>query len=109
MGTIYHNTERIQRLSEELLHNTQLIKKYQDECDFDRFVSTARKGARVTSNMFLLYRELLISLKESISSYNTYDKTTIYDSTFNLSKVVVCVLFLNKLSNIRQTIYLFMV
>lgn len=74
MDTIYHNTERIQRLSEELLHNTQLMKKYQDECDFDRFVSTARKGARVTSSMFLLYRELLLSLKESIPSFPGLDR-----------------------------------
>lgn len=52
MDTIYHTTERIQRSSEELLHNTQLMKKYQDECGFDRFVSTVRKGARVTSSIF---------------------------------------------------------
>lgn len=43
MDTIYHTTERIQRSSEELLNNTQRMKKYQDECGFDRFVSTVRK------------------------------------------------------------------
>ncbi|MBK6087662.1 hypothetical protein [Ruminococcus difficilis] len=74
MDTIYNNTERIQQLSQELLTNTRLLQKHQDECDFDRFVSTTKKGARITSNMFLLYRELLLSLKESIPSFPGLDR-----------------------------------
>lgn len=74
MDTIYNNTERIQQLSQELLTNTRLLQKYQDKCDFDRFVSTTKKGARITSNMFLLYRELLLSLKESIPSFPGLDR-----------------------------------
>ena len=62
MDTIYNSTEKIQQLSQELLTNTRLLQKYQDKCDFDRFVSTTKKGARITSNMFLLYYDGIFNL-----------------------------------------------
>lgn len=68
MNTIYNYVEGIQNASQELLNNTRLVKKYHDECDFESFVSTARKGARITSNLCLMYRELLLSLNEYIPS-----------------------------------------
>lgn len=64
MNSIYNCIETIQNDSQEFLAITRKIEKYLDECDYERIVSAGKKGARISSDLYLMYRELLLSLHE---------------------------------------------
>lgn len=66
MNSIYSCVEAIQDASREFLGNTRKLEKYLDECDYEGIVSAGKKGAGISSGLYLMYRELLLSLHEYI-------------------------------------------
>lgn len=87
MLTIYDLIERIQSNSQEVEQIVRLLEKYHEEGNYDCLVSTIKRGLRVTSDMFLRQREILLSLHELLPSFSW--SKGILDSKYETMNVFV--------------------
>ena len=55
MDTINYYIERIEKASEKLIKETQLLKKYNKEYDFESLALDGKRGARISSDLYLSY------------------------------------------------------
>lgn len=61
--------ENIEKATEQLLKETRLLREHYDECDFERLVRVGKRGARISSDLFLSYRGLLLSISHAFPDY----------------------------------------
>ena len=87
MLTIYDLIERIHSNSQEAEQIARLLEKYHEEGNYDCLVSTIKRGLRVTSDMFLRMREILLSLHELLPSFSC--SKGILDSKYETLNVFV--------------------
>ena len=87
MLTICDQIEKLQRYSGEAEKIARLLEKYHEEGDYERLVSSIKKGLRVTSDMFLSYRDFLFTLYELFPSFSW--SKGILDSTYETMNVFV--------------------
>lgn len=87
MLTIYDLIERIHSNSQEVEQIVCLLEKYHEEGNYDCLVSTIKRGLRVTSDMFLRQREILLSLHELLPSFSW--SKGILDSKYETMNVFV--------------------
>ena len=73
MCTDYGQIERLQSDSRTVEQIVRLLEKYYEEANLERLVSTIKKGLRVSSDLFLRHRELLLSLHEQFPSLSGSD------------------------------------
>ena len=74
MNSIYDLTEIIQNACKELQRSARLIERHQDECDYESLMNAGKRGLHITSGLCKAYRELLLSLHESIPSLPGLDR-----------------------------------
>ena len=70
--------ENIEKTTEKLLKETRLLREHYDESDLERFERVGKRGARISSGLYLLYRWLLYSICQVSPTYHD-TKTFIND------------------------------
>ena len=79
MNVIYDIIEKIEKASEELIKEAQLLRKHNKEYDFERLMLDGKRGARISSDLFLAYRQILLSLC-SFSTAVKYSTGSLYST-----------------------------
>lgn len=67
----YQYLENIEKTAEQLIKEVRLLREYYDDfdCDMERFVRVGKRGARISSGLYLAYRGLLLSLSRYIPEH----------------------------------------
>ena len=60
--TLIQYIENIEKTTEKLLKETRSLREYYDNDELERFERAAKRGMRISSNLYLLYRWLLYSV-----------------------------------------------
>ena len=79
--------EKIEKTTEKLLKETRSLREYYDNDELERFERAAKRGARISSNLYLLYRWLLYSICQVSPTYN--DAKTLIDDECEMMDVSV--------------------
>lgn len=66
--TIYECLNKSKDILETLSKDHEKIDKYITECEFDYMLSAVERSMRTSSSLFLMYREMILSLYEGIPS-----------------------------------------
>ena len=62
--------ENIEKATEKLLKETRSLREYYDNDELERFEREAKRGARTSSGLYLLYRWLLYSICQVSPNYH---------------------------------------
>ena len=87
MDTINYYIERIEKASEKLIKETQLLKKHNKEYDFESLALDGKRGARISSDLYLSYRQILLSLCSFFPRH--FDSNKVYSGECEMMDVSV--------------------
>lgn len=87
MNVIYDIIEKIEKASEELIKEAQLLRKHNKEYDFERLMLDGKRGARISSDLFLSYRQILLSLCSFFPRH--FDSNKVYNGECEMLDVSV--------------------